>query len=251
MASSRGMYWYKPWRELRARILLGIVGFAVICVLGVWMEPSFRRPPHWSPYATYLWKLLYTSVLRDLFIVLTIVLASGSLVQERPQGTLGFSLALPVSRRYASVVRAAVGYLGMVAMALVPALVLSLVSAFVGQHYPLSVGLRLALLYACGGGVVYGLTFLLAHLMEGEYSAFLLALPIIISYDLLLDLPGLNRIPSLDFIAVMTGVGMPWFDMNSGMFRGGMPWIAMGVMVAVAAAFIWLAINRVAERDFA
>ena len=244
------MYWYKPWRELRARMVVASLAIATGCALVVWKEEAFRNFRGESmTYERYVWKLLYDTIVRDLFVVLTIVFGCGSLRQERAQRTLGFTLALPVSRMKATLTRAWVGYGGVLAMAILPAVVLALCSPMVGQHYAPATALRFSLLYSVAGAAIYGITFLLTHSLAGEYTAALLAVPALFAYEAVISLPGLQRLRSLDIIATMTGEGMPWFDARSGLFVGPLPWASLGVLAALAAACVGLAARSVAKVD--
>ena len=50
-------------------------------------------------YIGYIWKAVYDSFGRDIFLMLSIILGSGGLLQEKAQGTAGFTLALPANSR--------------------------------------------------------------------------------------------------------------------------------------------------------
>ncbi len=245
------MYWYKPWCELRTRILLSAAAIAAACGFAVYMQESLRRGHDSLTYAHYLWSLIYNSLVRDLFVLLTTVFGAGGLLQERAQGTVGFTLALPVSRVRATMLRAAMGYAGVLLMSLMPALVLPLASPVMGQHYAFTEALRFFVLYACTGAVIYSFTFLLSHMMAGEYSAILLAVPGVVAYSVLIEMLGMDRIPSLNFLNVMTGGDMPWFSESSGLFTGGLPWLALVVMLSIAAALVYLAARRMDRKEFA
>jgi ABC-2 type transport system permease protein len=243
------MYWYKPWCELRARILLSAAAIAAACGLALFMQ-GLRGHGSLS-YAHFLWGLIYDSLARDLFVVLTVIFGAGGLLQERTQGTAGFTLALPVSRVHVTMLRAAMGYAGVLLMSLMPALVLPLGSPLVGQHYAFAEALRFFVLYACTGAVIYSFTFLLSHVMAGEYSAILLAVPGVVAYSVLIGMLGLDRITSLNFLNVMSGEGMPWFSGSSGLFTGRLPWVPLVVMLSIAAALVYIAGRRMVRREFA
>jgi hypothetical protein len=89
------MYWYKCWCEVRARVLIGTTAMAAACIFIVYYQHPMRfQSDEPATYATYIWKTVYNSFGRDLFVILTIALASGGLLQERALKTLGFTLAL-------------------------------------------------------------------------------------------------------------------------------------------------------------
>ena len=200
-------------------------------------------------YAMYVWNAIYNSLGRDLFVIMALVMASGNLMQEKEQGTLGFTLALPASRRHAVVVKALVGYLGVVAIAFVPVVLLPLASMYVGQHYPLSQALRFGFLWASCGSAIYALTLFLSYLMEGEYSAVLVAFPTLMIYGALLDLPWLSRLPMLNIFNLMNGEDMPFFDQSRCLITGPLPWLALLVALAVSTLFICAAGYRMQQRE--
>ena len=244
------MYWYKCWSELRARVLLGVAAMAAACIGIVYYQHPMRfQSDQPVTYATYIWKAVYNSFGRDLFVILTIVLASGGLMQERALKTLGFTLALPVSRRRAIAVRAAVGYLGVVAMALTPAVVIPLLSPYVGMQYAVPQAMKFSLLFACTGAAIYGVAYLTSYFMEGEYLAMLVTIPALMVYVTLLQLPWLNRVPMLDIFHVMNGEDMPFFNETQHLITGPMPWLTLVVMVAVAGCLVVAACRRMDEKD--
>ena len=133
------MLWYKSLREIRTVTLVGVAGIAVACALIVLNQHAMRTHAD-APmtYIAYIWKSVYNSIGRDIFVILTIVLGSGGLLQERAHGTSGFTLALPVSRRRIVFTRAAIGYLGVLAIAGAPILVVPIVSSYIGEPYPVA-----------------------------------------------------------------------------------------------------------------
>jgi ABC-2 type transport system permease protein len=244
------MYWYKCWCEVRVRVLIGMATMAAACIFIVYYQHPMRfQSDEPSTYATYIWKTVYNSFGRDLFVILTIALASGGLLQERASKTLGFTLALPVSRRRAIAVRATVGYLGVVAMALTPAVVIPLLSPYAGVHYAAAQAMEFSLLFACTGAAIYGLAYLLAYFMEGEYSAMLVTVPALMAYGALLQLPWLHRVPMLDIFKVMNGEDMPFFNETQHLITGSLPWLTLTVMLCVAGSFVLAACRRMGQRD--
>jgi ABC-type transport system involved in multi-copper enzyme maturation permease subunit len=245
------MLWYKSWRELRAVILVGITAMAIACVLIVMNQQAMRDHAD-APmtYVAYIWKSVYNSVGRDLFVVLSIVLGSGGLLQERARGTSGFTLALPVRKKNIVFTRAAIGYCGVLAMAIVPVIVVPAVSRYIGQYYPVGQAARFAVLWAAGGALFYAFTFTLSHYCEGEHISVLLAIPSLMLYGVLLQLPWLVRFRMLDVFDVINGEDMPFFDETRHLLRDPLPWVTLVVMMAAAIAFVTFASRRIEPRDF-
>ena len=96
--------------------------------------------------------------------------------------TSGFTLALPVSRRRIVYTRAVIGYLGVLILAAVPIVAVPIASRYVGEQYPVAQNVGFFFLWAACGAVFYGITFLLAHRLEGDYISVLLAIPLLMLY---------------------------------------------------------------------
>ena len=187
---------------------------------------------------------------RDLYLILCIILGSGGLLQEKAHGTAGFTLTLPLSRRHIVFTRALIGYLGVLAIVLTPVVLLPIGSRYVGQYYPAMQALGFGVLWAACGSVFYGFTFLLAHLMEGEYSAMLVAMPSLMAYGFLMSAPWLDRFPMLNIFSIVNGEDLPFFDETQHLLIGPMPWLALAVMLLVTMAFVLSAARRMQPRDF-
>jgi ABC-2 type transport system permease protein len=245
------MLWYKSLRETRTVTLVGIAAVAAACVLIVINQHTMRAHAD-APmtYVAYIWKSVYNSIGRDIFVILSIILGSGSLLQERAHGTAGFTLALPVSRRNIVFTRAFIGYLGVLAIAAVPIVVVPLTSRYVGEHYPVAQNIGFFLLWAGCGAVFYGLTFLLAHRFEGDYISVLLAIPSFMLYGALLNLPFLSRLRMLNIFDILNGEDMPFFNEAQHLLVAPLPWLTLAMMLAVSATFIILAARRIQPLDF-
>ncbi|MBS1823573.1 MAG: ABC transporter permease [Acidobacteria bacterium] len=245
------MLWYKSWRETRTTVLLGMAAMAMACVAICYYQQTMRdHADHPMTYAHYIWKSVYSSIGRDLFLILAVILGSGGLLQEKANGTSGFTLTLPVSRRGIVFSRALMGYCGVIAIAAVPVLVLPLASYWQGQMYPMEQTLRFALLWIGVGTVFYGFTFLLAHHIEGDYISVLVAIPSLMIYGVLLNLPWLARFRMLDIFDLINGDEMPFFDEARHVLTGPMPWFALVAIVLTSLAFVEIASRSVQRREF-
>jgi ABC-2 type transport system permease protein len=201
-------------------------------------------------YIAYIWKSVYNSIGRDIFVILSVILGSGGLLQERAHGTAGFTLALPVSRRRIVFTRAVIGYLGVLAIAAVPILVVPVVSRCVGEQYPVTQNIGFFFLWAACGAVFYGLTFLLAHRLEGDYISVLLAIPSLMLYGVLLNLPWLSHVRMLNIFDIINGEDMPFFNEAQHLLVAPLPWPTLAAMLAVSATLVILAARRIQPLDF-
>jgi ABC-type transport system involved in multi-copper enzyme maturation permease subunit len=245
------MLWYKAWRETRKVTLVGIIAMAIACVLIIYNQQLMRDHAD-APmtYIAYIYKAVYNSMGRDIFIILSIILGSGGLLQEKSVGTVGFTLSLPASRTRILLWRAVVGYLGVLAIAITPVIVVPLGSRYLGQSYPLGQAFGFFVLWSACGALFYGYTFLLAHVLEGEHTSILLAIPSLMLYGVLMGLPWLARFPMLNIFDIVNGEDMPFFDERLRMLVGPLPWLTLVVIPLVAMSFVFTASRRMQPRDF-
>jgi hypothetical protein len=225
------MLWYKSLREIRSVTLVGIAAMAIACAFIVFYQQTMRDHAD-APmtYIAYIWKAVYNSVGRDIFVILSIILGSGGLLQERAHGTSG--------------------YCGVLAIAAVPIAVLPIASRYAGQYYPVAQTLGFAALWATGGAVFYGFTFLLSHHLEGEYTSVLLAVPSLMLYGVILQFPWLAHLRMLNIFDIINGEDMPFFNQAQHLLIAPLPWLTLAVMLIVSFAFVHFAARRMQPRDF-
>ena len=231
------MLWYKTWCETRVRFVIGVLVLAWICAVIVLLENSSRRHAGQAmTYVSYIWNAVYKDYVRSLFVLLTIVLGGGSLLQERFQGTVGFTLTLPVSRTRLVAVRAAVGVAEVFLLALVPAIVIPVCSPLTGESYPFIEALRFSLLWAGCGTVIFGAAVLLSCVLASEYTAWIVCFLAVMLYAATLNLTPLRYWQSADLFQIMRGSTVPWLPLS--------------VMQAMALGFLMLADRITRRRDF-
>jgi ABC-type transport system involved in multi-copper enzyme maturation permease subunit len=245
------MLWYKAWRETRNVMLVGVIAMAAACVLIIFNQQTMRDHAD-TPmtYIAYIYKAVYNSIGRDIFIILSIILGSGGLLQEKRVGTAGFTLSLPASRTRILLWRALVGYFGVLAIAIMPVIVLPFASPYVGDSYPVGQALGFFALWSACGALFYGYTFLLANVLEGEHTSILIAIPSLMLYGVLTGLPWLAVHPMLNIFKLVNGEDMPFFDARSHMLVGPLPWIALVLLPLIAMSFVFTASRRMQPKDF-
>ena len=203
----RALLW-KGWLETRTRFLASA---AILALLGV--TTVLRARPtiaSWEsfhagetmPYALYVWLSLSHGYLMFFWVICAVILGLGGLLREQSAGTAGYTLALPVSRSSLVASRGAVGAAEAFVLALVPELLVALLSPLVGREYAVSQALGFGVLMGAGGMVFYGLGFLLSHLLRGEYAAPGLGLALTAALYVLVKVPGFQGV---DVFRLMTG----------------------------------------------
>jgi ABC-2 type transport system permease protein len=255
------MLWYKAWLETRSRFLIGLA--LLICSAGatVFAYPKVQELLTTVPsmdlggeigrkvreaallassYRGYVWSQWYGQNLIQLWTIFAVILGTGGLLSQMSGGGGLFTLSLPVSRRELLTVRAAAGLAELLILALVPSLVIPILSGAVGQSYGLGDSFVHAMCLFVGGAVFFCLSFLLSTVYSDVWRPLLAALfaaGILAIAEQFVD--GLSR---YSVIGAMSGESY---------FRGGgLPWAGLFVSVALSAAMLYGAVVNLARRDF-
>lgn len=188
------MLWYKAWLETRSRFLVGaslVIAVTLFFVLAhpfmirQWQADLVRHPdlpePHWFrralvDYPYFLWHFLFAELLQNAWVLSAILLGLGGIARESVQGTAGFTLSLPATRRRMLAVRTTVAGAELVALGFLPALLLPLVSAAMGRTYPPGPGLVHSAIMVTGGLGFFGFAVLLSSILRDEHTPLLIAL---------------------------------------------------------------------------
>lgn len=246
---------FKAWHESSGRFLISVALLTAICVLGVFCRESLMKvfvpnePFVGEPYIGYIYRLVYGGSARGLFIIMVVVLALGGLQRERLHRTIGFTLALPVSRGRLAAVQAVLGLAQVAVLSALPLLLLTVCSQLAHVSYPLEQMMRFGLLWFAGGAVFFAVAFLSATLFSSEYAALAASFVFMIFYPIAMLFPPLNRYP-LNIHHVMSGMAMPYFDARSALLVGALPWVLLASMMAIAGVLIVLAVQITKRRDY-
>lgn len=191
------MLWYKAWLETRFRFLLGaliIVGCSAFFVLGnpfilgTWRQWQELHPKEteldWivratNDYPFFIWHFLFQTFLQQLWTLFAVLIGFGGISRESVQGTAGFTLSLPVSRRRLVSVRAAVGLIEMAALGLMPAALIPTLSLFIGKPYPVMQGIAHALLMMLAGALFFSLGLFLSTILQSEHAPTLIGVTVV------------------------------------------------------------------------
>jgi hypothetical protein len=192
------MLFYKAWIETRVRFFAGLIAAAIVCIYYVnshaWLvamwSGDFMRDPKalvhfpWLPlgiheYGWYLWHYLYENYLQQVWALFAALFAFGGLIREKANGTVLFSLGLPVSRRRWLLTRLAVAFVESAALSLFAVVVVFAWSLTVHQPYSHFQVLLHAMLMVAAGVFMIALGNLCFTLFPGEYLSLILTLAIV------------------------------------------------------------------------
>jgi ABC-type transport system involved in multi-copper enzyme maturation permease subunit len=194
----------KAWLESRGRFMAAVVVMAILGVSTVLRAPATiagweaHHRGETMSYALYIWLSLSHGFLQFLWVVAAVILGLGGLKREQANGSSGFTLALPVSRRAHVLARAGTGAAQAAALAFIPGVIVVALSPLVGRAYPLDQALLFATVLVLGGLVFYCLGFLLSELLPGEYAAPGVGMAIVAAVYVLTKLPGLGFLNVFD-----------------------------------------------------
>src|ERR1051325_11010294 len=168
------MLWYKSWLDTRWRFLIGFVLMtcAAFYVVGPWPRVKALLPQLsmldtgsgligqkireaaelQKTYRGFVWSQWFRQTPTQTGTLLAILLGSGGLLSQGSAGQL-FTLSLPVSRSELVRARASAGLLEWLAMAVVPSLLIPMLSASVGERYAMSDALVHGVCIFVGGAV--------------------------------------------------------------------------------------------------
>jgi ABC-2 type transport system permease protein len=253
------MLWYKSWLETRWRFLVGLLLLMSFSAMLVATEPLLANMQVDVPdlgerlnelvretmaiaktYPGYVWSQWFGKNLISTWPIFAVLLGAGGVVTETARGTALFTLSLPVTRRRLLAVRALVGGLELLILAVVPSLLIPLLSLAIGKTYPIGAALLYSLLTVLGGMVFFSFSFLLSSVFTDQLK------PIVIGVGvsfLLNMLPVFHSVfERYSVYAVMSG--------RSYFLTGAFPWVGLIVCLALAAAMFLLSMRILERRDF-
>jgi ABC-2 type transport system permease protein len=254
------MLWYKTWLETRWRFVIGLVVLGC-CAAGIVIEyPRMMQLVDQIPtprmggeigrrvqeavelsreYRGFVWSQGFRQNLAQIGTLFAVLLGTGGLLLHSSGGAALFTLSLPVSRRRLLGVRAAAGLAQWLALAMVPSLLIPLLSPAVGESYGVGPALVHGLCLFVAGTVFFSLALLLSTVFGDVWRPLLLALLIAI----LLAFPEqlVHELSRFSLFAVMSGEAF---------FRTGrLPWLGLLASAALSTALLYGAAANLARRD--
>src|SRR5262245_39009580 len=192
------MLWYKAWLETRWRFLIGLALLVCSCAAVVLTYPQVvKLMPMVSQtdagggmlgqrireaadiartYRGYAWSQWFNQNLANLWTLFAVLLGTGGILTQTSGGAALFTLSLPVSRNQLMQVRALTGLAELFVLAVVPSLLLPLLSPAVGQSYGVGDTLVHSICLFVAGGVFFSLAVLLSTVFSDIWRPFLIVL---------------------------------------------------------------------------
>jgi ABC-type transport system involved in multi-copper enzyme maturation permease subunit len=181
---------------------------------------------------------------RGLWVLSAFVLTFGGLAREIGTGTALFTLGLPVRRSHLFLIRAAIAWVQSITLGVGAALLIPLVSRFVGESYPLDQAMAFGALMSSAGLVILALGLLLSEIFEGEFTTPVVGLctitTVFFSYKAHI-LPGWNV---FDVMSAAACIGP-----TTQLLKGTVPWIGLAISLLVSLGLLFTASVMVRARD--
>jgi len=252
------MLWYKAWLETRWRFLIGLAIMICSAAGVVFTYPKVQELLPSIPtldvggelgrrireaallareYRGFVWSQGFRQNLAQIGTLFAVLLGTGGFYSGR---AALFTLSLPVSRGRLIAVNAGAGLAQWFALALIPSLLIPVLSPAIGQHYDIGSALVHGLCLFCAGAMFFSLAVLLSSAFTDVWRPLLLTLFIAVALAIFgAIVPALERVSPF---GVMTGETY---------FRTGtLPWRGLIGSLAVSAALLYAAATNFARRDF-
>ena len=255
------MLWYKSWLETRWRFLIGlgililmacgaVFGYPAVQELMPIAEQMDAKGPIGrlikdaveiqSNYRGYIWYQWVRQNLTQMWTLFAVLLGSGGLLAHASGGAPLFTLALPVSRAQVLWVRAGTALAELFVLAIVPYLVIPVLSPAVAQHYSLrDVAVHATCVFVTGS-IFFSIALFLSTMFSDIWRPLLITCAIAVMLALVANFPG----PPSDYsiFKVMSA--------ESYLRGGGVPWTGLLISATVSAGILYSAATNFARQDF-
>src|SRR3989441_5282004 len=226
------MLWYKSWLETRWQFLIGLVVLMLSAAGTVIAYPKVMKLMPMVPtidvsgelgrrireaaelprsYRGYVWSQSFGQNLTQMATLFAALLGSGSPLSQGSRGAALFTLSLPVSRNRLLTVRAAANLTELLALAVAPSLLLTLLSPAIGQSYSIKDALAHSVCLFMAGTVFFSLAFLLSTVFSDVWRPWLLACAVAV----VLGLCALVN-PQLSGYSLFRGMGVEGYLLGGG-----------------------------------
>lgn len=255
------MLWYRSWLETRWRFVIGLALLPLSAAGSVLAYPSIIKllplasqvDPNdalgqrvleaaqvMATYRGYIWAQWFAQNMTQQWTLFAVLLGTGGLLAQTSGGGALFTLSLPVTRDRLVGVRAAIGLAELFVLALVPTLLIPLLSPAVGQRYSIVDALSHAAFMFIGGSLFFSLTFFLSTVFSDVWRPLLVVVGVCMVFVF------------VDTVVRDLSRYSPFALMNGeSYFQGeGVPWLGLLGSVVVSAMLLVAAVRNIARQDF-
>lgn len=258
------MLWQKAWLETRWRFISALLILTVVAGSNVYdylavqqLLPrvdinTIERPAAEATglaavirdaievqkdFRGFIWWQAFRQNMTQLGVFFAVLLGCGGLLSERSQGSVLFTLALPVTRKQLLGARTATGLAQVVALSIIPPLAISLLAPTIGQRFSVVDALAHGLCVFVVAAVFFSLASFLSTLFGDIWRPMLIAIGIACA----LAFASIVT-PQLGIFSVMSG--------ESYFRTGSLPWAGLLTSAVLATALLYSAAETLERRDF-
>lgn len=257
----------KYWLETKSRFFLAALFISAITlffvlgqpwILAQWAEDEILHPDletaPWvvvakKDYSFFVWRFLHNYLLQVTWVMFTMMLALGGLTNEHEKGSALFTLSLPVTRTSLFFQRTIVGFVEATALALLPALLIPIGSALIGEDYSIASGINHSLLFIAGGIVFYSIGVLINTTVTSEAVSFFVALGAVIVFYFLFQ-PYSEGMTKPFFLKLIDLPGLMAGDKHGNLITGVPPFISVFACLFIASVLVYISYLITRKRDF-
>lgn len=255
------MLWQKSWLETRWRFLIGFVVLVCAAMGAVLSYPRVLQLMPMVPaidtsteigrrikaaadlareYRGYVWSNWFDQNLLQMWTLFAAIIGTGGLTSQAAGGGALFTLSLPATRTRLAGVRAATGLAELFALAILPSLLIPLLSPAIDRSYSVTDAIVHGLCLFAAGATFFSLAFLLSTVFTDVWR------PALITMAIASALAVVSQVtPELERLSIFRVMSAESF------FRGhGLPWIGLVISIALSAAMFFAAARNIVEHDF-
>ena len=256
------MLWYKSWLETRWRFVIGLVILTMSACGSVAAYPQMLKLLPLAEkietsgalgrlvaesaelarsYRGYIWSQWFLQNMPQQWALFAVLIGTGGLLSQASGGGALFTLSLPATRGRVLGIRAATGLAELLVLAVIPSLVLPVLSPAIGQSFSAADALLHGLCMFVGGSVFFAFTVLLSTVFRDIWPPALIVLcgAIVLA---LVEQVFRDATSRFGLFRIMSGETY---------FRGGgLPWLGLAACAAVSAAVLIAAVKNLERQDF-
>jgi ABC-2 type transport system permease protein len=238
------MLWYKAWLETRTRFLISLIAITALAALFIWRQDRDALP---TSGMWYYYSVLAGGhrIIAMLWVVAIMFLMMGGIIREKAVGASSFTLALPVSRARLMWTRIAMGLLQSVALGLVSWTAMWVIACTAGKPIAVQQAATYVTVMFGAGTTFFAVAVFTASMLEGEYTAPLVAFGTLIAFAVALNDPPLRTYSPWFML-----LGSNLIDRKSQMLTAPIPWSIIAAYAAFAAVLLVASVKLVDRREF-
>jgi len=238
------MLWIKAWRETRTRFLLVAAILAAMCAWAVFFPQTEIDGRH-IDFHTSVYQFVYYGKAKGVFGILVIFMGTGGLLRERSLRTAAFTLSLPVSRLRLVAVPATAGLCELAAAALLPAVLVPILSTLAGETYPVTEALQFSILWFGFGSIIFAVAFFFSVVAAGEFVAPAATYLILMLQGYVAPAIGIEFL-----LKAMSGLDTVYRGASGNVVATGLPWISLAAYSGLALILFAVSGFITQRRDF-